>query len=380
MSPSLNPDFDVSLGVLGAKAWFLKAAVVVMVVLGSWGCQASCSVTSAGLSEESMAAAINPETKAPVTAVTSFGADTAVIYATAKLANAPEGTKVKATFHYLEGGERQIAADEVQAGGSRYVSFTLTPPTNGWPAGQYETRFSLDGKEVKRLPFNIAPVPQAANVLPAPVPPSPAAVEPVPVPAPVPPSAPVRPAPRPAAPPQAVEPSVPVPVPVPMPAVVPAATGANKRMYDQKFGFEFYLPETWVYHVTPKKDYMIEGPKGTDAYEISIVMQFVLKSLNPGSSAAAQAREMLGKIQAAPQAEVKTRDTIAIAGQDAPYFIATYTAKDSQGVARTFAHTQMVLDHGAYYYLISYSGPESVYQKYLPVFEHLTQTFAFLNY
>ena len=70
---------------------------------------------------------------------------------------------------------------------------------------------------------------------------------------------------------------------------------------------------------------------------------------------------------------------IAIAGQDAPYFIATYTAPDSKGVSRTFAHTQMVLDHGAYYYLISYSGPEAVYQKYLPVFQRLASTFAFVN-
>jgi hypothetical protein len=37
----------------------------------------------------------------------------------------------------------------------------------------------------------------------------------------------------------------------------------------------------------------------------------------------------------------------------------------------------LVLDHGAYYYLISYSGPAPIYEKHLSVFQHLVETFTF---
>jgi hypothetical protein len=142
-------------------------AVLALGILGLAGCEAQCFVSAAKLSEESMASAVNAETKAPTAAATTFAPDAPVIYATAKLSGAPDGTKIKATFHYLEGGERQIALDEVQAGGSRYVFFTLMPPINGWPPGQYETRFYLDGKPGKRLPFNILPAPPPRHPTPA---------------------------------------------------------------------------------------------------------------------------------------------------------------------------------------------------------------------
>src|SRR3972149_1452038 len=117
-----------------------RFATVIALTAGLSACEAQCSVSTAKLSEEAMASTVNQETKAPVATVTTFAPDAPAIYATAKLSDAPEGTKITATFHYLEGGDRQIAEDEVTAEGTRYVMFTLTPPTNGWPAGQYETR------------------------------------------------------------------------------------------------------------------------------------------------------------------------------------------------------------------------------------------------
>nr|MBP8275125.1 hypothetical protein [Acidobacteriota bacterium] len=288
--------------------------------------------------EEAMASAVNPETKAPIAQVTSFAPDASTIYATAKLTSAPEGTKVKAEFHYLEGGDRQIAQDEVTADGTRYVMFTLSPPTNGWPSGQYETRFFLNGKEGKRLPFNIAT--RAA----APEAPTPTAA----------------------------------PAPPPARAQTPtrAATGL-KTFRDDAFGFSLELPDTFTYRVTPQKHYMFEGPKGSDAYELSIILQFVTKSQNPGSSAEAQLRGLADELARAPNGTIRTRDTIPVGGTTAPFVSATYDAKDSGGTVVPFGHTQMVVDHGAYYYLISYSGPLEIFKKYMPTFEHLIESWTF---
>jgi hypothetical protein len=103
----------------------------------------------------------------------------------------------------------------------------------------------------------------------------------------------------------------------------------------------------------------------------------VTKAANPGSSAIDQARTLAEQIARAPNGAIKTRETLPMGGQDAPYFVATYTAADSAGVATPFAHTQIVLDHGAHYYLISYSGPVPIYQKHIGVFQNMVQTFQF---
>ncbi|MBP6716297.1 MAG: hypothetical protein KA205_05495 [Acidobacteria bacterium] len=317
---------------------FTRLAAIAALTMSVAACEAQCSVSTASLSEEAMASAVNPETKAPIAQVTSFAPDASTIYATAKLTSAPEGTKVKAEFHYLEGGDRQIAQDEVTADGTRYVMFTLSPPTNGWPSGQYETRFFLNGKEGKRLPFNIAT--RAA----APEAPTPTAA----------------------------------PAPPPARAQTPtrAATGL-KTFRDDAFGFSLELPDTFTYRVTPQKHYMFEGPKGADAYELSIILQFVTKSQNPGSSAEAQLRGLADELARAPNGTIRTRDTIPVGGTTAPFVSATYDAKDSGGTVVPFGHTQMVVDHGAYYYLISYSGPLEIFKKYMPTFEHLIESWTF---
>lgn len=325
--------------------------------LGLAGCEAEFSISTARLSEGKMASAINPETKAPTAPASTFVSEAPAIYATAKLSNAPEGTKVKATFHYLESGERQIAEDEVQAGGSRYVAFTLSAPVTGWPAGQYETRFYLNGKEIQRQPFNIA----SASARPSPA----------------------SPAPPPAVgagakrtPPSPAQPAAPPPAAT---AQAAAPQGEMKRFHDAKFGVELELPSSWTSRLTASKDYLFEGPKNTDAFELALVLQFVIKAANPGSSAAAQAQGLVDQLQRAPGGAIKVRETLEVAGQEALSFMATYTAADSHGATTTFAHNQIVLDHGAYYYLISYSGPAPIYQKHLTVFQHLVQTLRFIS-
>ena len=330
----------------------VQLAGVIALAAGLAACEAQCSVSTASLSEETMSNAVNQETKAPVAAITSFGSDASEIYATAKVSNAPADTKIKATFHYLEGGDRQIAEYEVTAEGTRYVMFTLAPPTNGWPAGQYETRFFLNGKEGRRLPFNVV----ARQPLAGPVTPPVAAVPEV------------------SAPAAAV-------------AITPASPGASaslatpatptKQFHDDTFGFTLVLPNTWSYRVTPQKHYLFEGPKGTDAFELSVVLQFVTKSANPGSTAAAQLQRLAEGLAGAPNGVIGNRGTVKVGGQAAPYFNATYSAKDSSASVAPFPHTQIAVDHGDYYYLISYSGPTPVSKKYLPVFEHLVTGFVF---
>ncbi len=122
------------------------------------------------------------------------------------------------------------------------------------------------------------------------------------------------------------------------------------------------------------KDYLFSGPEGTDAVELAVVLQVVRKAANPGSSAVARAQALLDQIKRAPDGAIQIQDTVPMAGQQAPYFVATYTTKDAWGTATRFAHTQIVLDHGAYDYLLSYSGPAPIYERHLPSFRHAIET------
>ena len=54
-----------------------------------------------------------------------------------------------------------------------------------------------------------------------------------------------------------------------------------KRFQEIQYGFSFEIPDQWTIKLTPKKDYLIEGPKGSDAFEIAIIIQIIQKSQNP---------------------------------------------------------------------------------------------------
>lgn len=155
-----------------------------------------------------------------------------------------------------------------------------------------------------------------------------------------------------------------------------AASGL-KTFHDPAFGISLELPNTWSYRVTPAKDYIFEGAKGSEAYELSLIIQFVTKKANPGSSATAQLRKLAAQLEGSPNGAVKSNGSVTVGGAKSPYLVATYSARDSTGVMKPFAHTQVVVDHGDYYYLISFSGPSKTYEKLLPVFEHALGSVTF---
>lgn len=318
------------------------------------GCESSCSYSTAELTEAQVAKTIHPDTQAPWESARTFAPDAESIYAVARLAYAPAGTKVAAVFYYLEDGEREIASDEIEAGGERWVSFSLSPPENGWPVGQYEVRLLLNDEEVEQLPFNVTS--GAAGTQPKE------------------PSKPKGPTPK-----RTAKATPPPPEPVRQGEATASVreTPSVQKFRDPNFGFEFEAPRDWTYRVTANKDYLIEGPKGTDAYELSVILQFISKADNRGSSAVDQAEQALASIQGAPDARIVGKEMLDIAAQEAPYFVATYTANDSKRSPKTFGHTQIIMDHGDYFYWLSYSGPIDIYEKHTTVFEHIAQTFRF---
>jgi hypothetical protein len=139
---------------------FLSVAVLLLtllIIVPLGGCEFSCSVSSASLSEATMCTAVDEDSR-PLDSTDVFSVDIPEIFCSVKLSNAPEETVVKAEWVYIEGelgvSDYYIAEYEMEADGTRYLSFSLTS-IEAFPTGSYEVVLSLDGEPKINLPFTI---------------------------------------------------------------------------------------------------------------------------------------------------------------------------------------------------------------------------------
>lgn len=115
-----------------------------------------CGSKAPKLSEITSSTDLEPAYKSPVNETDRFTPQSPVIYVTAKISKAAAGSRVKGEFYYLEEGEKKFA--EFQTGeveGTRYVFFELTPPENGWPAGEYKAVVSLNDSAKGETRFKV---------------------------------------------------------------------------------------------------------------------------------------------------------------------------------------------------------------------------------
>ncbi len=333
-------------------------------LMGLAACEGSFSCSTAKLSDAKMATAVDPKTQAPTQVVTQVPPAAGPLFATAKVTNAPSGAKVKAVFYYLEGQRRQIAEDQVELKEGAYVSFRLSPPASGWPLGKYEVVFLLDGKEAQKTEFSVATAKAAAPPAPAPA---------------APPAAPAAP---PAMGPSAgpggspAPPAASAPAPAPAPAPAAGVAPGYKEIRESNFGFAFQVPSDWTWALTKNRDYMISGPKGSPTYEVALLVQIVDKNKG-GTTLMAQMQGILNQLSQVPQGAILKKGEVTMAGQRAPYFLASYLAKDSAGRQVEFGHAQTGVEKGPYIFLVSYSAPTAIYQANLGVFQKVVDSFRF---
>lgn len=140
--------------------WGFILTLMLLVATVMLACQGgSVSFTTAKISEATMTTAVN-ENMQPLDNNDVFSPDTAEIFCSFKLSNAPDDTEVKAEWIYLQGELQDVTdylVDEwvTTTDGTRYVSSSLTSPDEGWPRGDYQVIIYIDGKEQTRLPFYV---------------------------------------------------------------------------------------------------------------------------------------------------------------------------------------------------------------------------------
>ncbi|MFC1668555.1 hypothetical protein ACFL1T_04150 [Chlamydiota bacterium] len=132
---------------------------IFLFVAVSLGSAVEFKFSTAKLSEPTLCTGVDEQTKKPHDKTSIFGPDTKEIFCSVKLSNAPQ-TKITGQWIYVKGELKEytnhmIAETSLTADGTRYLSFSLEKPTNGFPKGEYVLKLFLDEEEKMSVSFKV---------------------------------------------------------------------------------------------------------------------------------------------------------------------------------------------------------------------------------
>jgi len=138
----------------------LSILLIISLGLTAAGCEGEAPAATAGISDITMAKGVDAAKK-PVNPTSRFTTDTPEVFCSAKMNNAPPGTKVTGKWIYVSGELAEASGYEIDSAtleiqGTSYFSMSLSRPTNGWPKGIYAVVLLIDGEEAGSAPFTVA--------------------------------------------------------------------------------------------------------------------------------------------------------------------------------------------------------------------------------
>lgn len=152
-----------------------------------------------------------------------------------------------------------------------------------------------------------------------------------------------------------------------------AQTTDHFHRYEDVSGFSCDFPQHWDFGQSTKGA-RVFGDKTGKYPEATIIIQVIDRALTTLKTDKEQLDDLANQIKAVPDGAIVAQSTAPFAGQDAPYFIATYTTKDTKGVSRPFKHVQAVVTAEKYFLLMSYSAPTDEFDTNLKVFQNCAAT------
>jgi len=114
---------------------------------------------SSGVIEKiTLAQGVQGDDAHPVNPTTVFSKQ-ATIHAVVRVKNAPDDTKVTASWFVVDVGGAAEAGSSIDSadyttGGTRNIDFTLKPK-NPWPAGKYKVEILVNGESYKTLEYTV---------------------------------------------------------------------------------------------------------------------------------------------------------------------------------------------------------------------------------
>lgn len=151
---------------------------------------------------------------------------------------------------------------------------------------------------------------------------------------------------------------------------------ATRTFTMDRVPFSGEIPADWGGRKNEAGTFIFEGPKGTEAYEVSIELGFELK--RAGYSIGDVADEVQTVLRKKTQARIQpTERQTANDGTPVRLIRGTYTLPGNGGAPVLIRHLTAVTDFPGYYVLMSYFTPDPIYEKYRPVFNLFAQKFRY---
>lgn len=142
------------------KRFFLLISIMLVIAVVAAGCE--FSVSTANITQATLAKDVEPGSLKPIDPTTTFPTDQPIIHLVVNVANAPADTKVKSVWTAVDVGEvapanTLIAETEVTLTTSGNAHFTLSIPDTGvWPVGKYKVDVYLNDKLDRTLEYTVA--------------------------------------------------------------------------------------------------------------------------------------------------------------------------------------------------------------------------------
>ncbi len=138
------------------KAFFFS----LVILMSLFFIECDVSFSTAKLEEATMCTRVDETTKKPIEKTDVFKSDMSEIYCSVKLSNAPSDTKIRSEWIYVKGDAENLSdykIDEftITTEGTKYLSFSLSRPNNGFPKGEYLLKFYVDEKLKNNVSFRV---------------------------------------------------------------------------------------------------------------------------------------------------------------------------------------------------------------------------------
>ncbi len=147
------------------------------------------------------------------------------------------------------------------------------------------------------------------------------------------------------------------------------------RTYKDNSGFSCSFPSGWDFEQAQNSDRIFSGQTGS-AREATIIIQVIDRASTSDKTAEAQLDGLKRQLVGFRDGRILQEGAAPVAGQQAPFVIASYSAEDRSGKLRKFNHIQMVVTAPRLFLLMSYSAPDGIFDEHLKVFENCSATLA----
>lgn len=168
-------------------------------------------------------------------------------------------------------------------------------------------------------------------------------------------------------------------VPEAAPAAAPSSGGARAAVRPftlDNAPFAGEIPASWGARKTDSGTIVFEGQQGTEEYEATVELEIAPKGTVQGKTLEDVAQIVYQGTASKPGARVERPEGLT-AGTLRLYRIhATYPLQSNQGKI-SYEHLSLIVDYPGYYAILSYFAPGALFEKYLPVFQQIGDSFRY---